>query len=78
MNEARGSYGGPKMQIRQGDVFLAAVDEIPEGRRLSFAAQPGRLVLAYGEATGHHHSVAERDAEMVETEAGEYQPATET
>ena len=60
-----------KMQIRQGDVFLAAVDEMPEGRRLSFSAQPGRLVLAYGEATGHHHSVAERDAEMIETEAGE-------
>jgi hypothetical protein len=58
-------------QIRQGDVFLETVGEMPKGTRLSFEAQPGRLVLAYGEATGHHHSVAERDAEMIETEAGE-------
>ncbi len=56
-------------QFRQGDVFLERVAELPKGKRQE--ARDGRLILAYGEATGHHHSVAERDGELVETEAQE-------
>ena len=44
------------VQVRHGDVYLlpvarvpdAAVDKTPEGT----------VILAYGEATGHHHAVA--------------------
>lgn len=39
--------------IRQGDVLLVRVDEIPEG----LPKHTGRLVLATGEATGHAHII---------------------
>jgi hypothetical protein len=47
---------------RQGDVLLRAVESIPE------AATPvdrdaGRIVLAYGEVTGHAHAIAAPEAE---------------
>ncbi len=57
---------------RQGDVLLTRVATVR--RRLSPVAPslvPGRHVLALGEATGHHHSVAAADAELLETEAHE-------
>ena len=50
---------------RQGDVLIVEVAEIPKGKKIK--AQNGRLILALGEVTGHHHSVAVVDAEMVET-----------
>ena len=54
-----------KFQVRQGDVFLTRITEkIPAG---SVKEKPdgGRLILARGEATGHHHSVIEDDAELI-------------
>lgn len=39
------------MSIRQGDVILVPVKEIPKSRDV------GHLTLAYGESTGHHHTV---------------------
>jgi len=53
--------------FRQGDVLLVAVEEAPEGERRK--AERGRLVLAYGEVTGHHHSVAAQDAELIDAGA---------
>ena len=53
--------------FRQGDVLLVRVDEAPEGRRVK--PQRGRLILAEGEATGHNHSVAVRDAELIDAGA---------
>jgi hypothetical protein len=43
-------------QIRQGDVLISKCNKIPDGMT---PVQPkaGRLILAEGEATGHHHSV---------------------
>lgn len=41
---------------RQGDVLLVAVGKLPQGAKA--VAAKGRIILAYGEATGHHHSVA--------------------
>ena len=54
--------------FRQGDVLLVRADVMPRGRRI----QPDgtRLVLARGEATGHHHSVAVEDAELVDAAQG--------
>jgi hypothetical protein len=44
-------------QIRQGDVYLTKAPDgtKPDGKRIK--ARSGRLILAEGEATGHHHSV---------------------
>ena len=38
------------MIIRQGDVLLETVDEIPKGSKVK-----DDKILAYGEVTGHHH-----------------------
>jgi hypothetical protein len=53
------------MLWRQGDVYIADVESIPEGaRRLP------HCVLAEGEATGHCHRIAETDlAELLEADA---------
>ncbi len=43
--------------IRQGDVALIRIKSLPNGA----THQPidgERLILAFGEATGHHHSIA--------------------
>lgn len=46
--------------IRQGDVMLIPVKETPTSATL-VAPESGRIVLAHGEATGHHHSFALSD-----------------
>ena len=42
-------------QYRHGDVFLCEVAEIPAGAK-PVARDTGRVVLAYGEVTGHAHA----------------------
>lgn len=42
---------------RQGDVLLVPVNEIPKTAN-KIAHRHQRLILAQGEATGHHHSIA--------------------
>ncbi|HEY6140378.1 MAG TPA: hypothetical protein VI670_21700 [Thermoanaerobaculia bacterium] len=56
-------------QIRQGDVLLVEVEQIPRGGRL-VARDAGRVVLAYGEATGHAHAIFEDDVSMIEVDEG--------
>lgn len=57
-------------QIRQGDVFLVRVDaDVPE-TATQVPPVNGRLILAWGEATGHHHSVAAADAELFQVGDG--------
>ena len=48
------------LMVRQGDVLLVAVPELPKDA----VRQPrqGRLVLAEGEVTGHAHAILEPDA----------------
>lgn len=41
-----------KKHYRQGDVLITEVSEIPPGLK-----QTKKVVLALGEATGHHHSI---------------------
>jgi hypothetical protein len=58
------------MMYRQGDLLLIRVNTLPDGARQR--SGPGdRLILAHGEATGHHHSVAAADAELTVTDADE-------
>ena len=46
--------------LRQGDVLLVRMEALPEG--VVRVGRRGRIVLAEGEATGHAHVVASRDA----------------
>jgi hypothetical protein len=57
---------------RQGDVLVMSLDgEIPADAVVVPHGIKGRIVLAYGEATGHHHSIAvlEREAELLSSPA---------
>jgi len=60
------------VQYRQGDVFLVRVgDDVRTLPHRSVPRDDGRIVLAYGEATGHAHAIADADAELIELETGE-------
>jgi hypothetical protein len=48
--------------IRQGDVLLIEVDALPPRTR-KVPRDGGRLILAYGEVTGHAHVVDAPEAE---------------
>lgn len=48
--------------LRQGDVLIKPVEGAPEGLK-QVPRDGGRLVLAYGEVTGHAH-VVEGEAEL--------------
>jgi hypothetical protein len=47
--------------IRQGDVLLAPVSALPEGCA-EVALDKGRIVLAYGEVTGHAHAISDHSS----------------
>ena len=49
------------VMLRQGDVLLVPADAVPEDARV-VARDDGRVVLAYGEVTGHAHAIASRAA----------------
>jgi hypothetical protein len=54
-------------QIRQGDVYLEWIGEVvPEGAVKQ--KNKGRIVLAWGEVTGHAHAIATKHATRYEWE----------
>lgn len=57
--------------FRQGDVLVMPVQKIP-GSATAGARDNGRIVLAYGEVTGHSHSIAEASTELLEYEGARY------
>ncbi len=53
------------MIVRQGDVLLRRVESIPEAAKVAEKKdQAGnhRIVLAYGEVTGHAHAIHDLDS----------------
>lgn len=50
------------MDYRQGDVGLRMTTRKPSGKIVP--VESGRVILARGEATGHHHSCVAERAEM--------------
>ena len=62
---------------RQGDVLLMSVEEIPEGAKPK-GRDGGRVVLAYGEVTGHAHAITEPEALLLDAENGLFLQADET
>lgn len=57
-------------QIRQGDVCLVPVPSIPAGCT-EVPNDKGRIVLAYGEVTGHAHAIADHRPELRASEIAE-------
>ena len=47
---------------RQGDVLLRRVSQLPDGAVKS--PKTDRIVLAYGEVTGHAHAIATEEADL--------------
>ena len=45
--------------IRQGDVLVCEIKEIPTAAKM-VAQDAGRVILAYGEVTGHAHAIHNR------------------
>jgi hypothetical protein len=62
-----GAGAGPEapFHVRQGDVLVIAVDGIPADAAL-VVRDGGRVVLAYGEVTGHAHAIRAREASLLE------------
>lgn len=58
-----------KKIFRQGDVMLELVSSIPKNAK-PVARDRGRVVLAYGEVTGHAHAITEEGVSLVEVDAG--------
>ena len=48
--------------------LLVRVDSVPAGLQVAKRNQ-GRVILAYGEVTGHHHSIVDEAAEMLIAQA---------
>jgi hypothetical protein len=46
---------------RQGDVLIRQIKSLPKSAK--DITHPGRIVLAYGEVTGHAHALAEGEAQ---------------
>ncbi len=46
--------------IRQGDVMLVPIAELPKNLHPA-PDENGRIIIAHGEVTGHHHSFAMSD-----------------
>jgi hypothetical protein len=57
-----------KQQYRQGDVLLERVDNIPATAKR--VERKGPIILAFGKATGHHHSIASAGVEEWVDDAG--------
>lgn len=51
---------------RQGDVLLIPSTWPARGATVAPPTEDARVVLAYGEVTGHHHSLSSRLAELAE------------
>ena len=51
-------------QVAQGDVFIRRVGEIPDAA-VPVERDNGRIVLAYGEVTGHAHAISSAEAELL-------------
>lgn len=43
-------------QYRQGDVWIERVETVPDGATI-IPDDSGRVILAYGEVTGHAHAI---------------------
>lgn len=59
-----------KTQAAQGDLLLRKIDKLPDGLKPA-KAENGKFIVAHSE-TGHHHTVLERNAQMLIDETNEF------
>lgn len=59
------------MMARQGDILVVEVREIPRGAR-EVKREPGGIVLAHGEASGHAHRIRSAKAALYEHADGRF------
>lgn len=52
---------------RQGDVIIERIDNLPSKLK-PVKRDAGRVVLAYGETTGHSHAIADEQVSLFESE----------
>lgn len=64
-------------QIQHGDVLLKKMAKLPKGV-VEVPRVDGLLILAEGEATGHHHMVVDKTAVLWELNGNLYLEVTET
>jgi len=55
--------GGEAAMFRQGDILIVPIASMPSGLT-AIDCDKGRVVLAYGEATGHTHAINDRRAAL--------------
>jgi hypothetical protein len=65
-----------KDQIQQGDVLLERIAKLPVGCSV-VPRQDGLLIIAKGEATGHHHVIVDKGARLLELKGELYLEVTE-
>lgn len=58
-----------KGQYRQGDVLVTPTNKNPVGKK--HKKENDRVILARGEATGHHHSFSGGGVELLDAPTGE-------
>ena len=51
--------------VRQGDVLLRRIDAIPADAK-PVKRDAGRIILAYGEVTGHAHAICDPHAQLLQ------------
>ena len=51
----------PKFIARQGDVLIERVDKLPIGLTQAPRDHVGRIMLAYGETSGHGHAIRDKN-----------------
>ena len=78
LNDTRGAGTIPARtsQLRQGDVLLVPAETVPDGAR-PVRRDAGRVVLAYGEVTGHAHAIRSSAARLLEADTERYLVATD-
>jgi hypothetical protein len=54
---------------RQGDVLFIQRNNLPAGVQTSIARDKGRVVVAYGEVTGHAHATSAKEVQQIEIDA---------
>jgi len=52
-----------KTHYRQGDVLITSIAALPISLK-PVARQGGRLILAAGKSTGHHHAIATKNCNL--------------
>ena len=65
-----------KNQIQHGDVLLKRIPKLPRGC-LEVPRKADLLIVAEGEATGHHHVIVDTGARLLELKGELYLEVTE-